>query len=191
VPIHDGQRISHEVYCDLIAVRTQRAHRDHDLWGSLPARMVEQVRDELWRWRGLIDPERQAPVFLHGDLHAGNVFVDEAPGPLVPRGLVDFNDAYEGDPHYDLVAIHATTLGADKGLLRLFLDAYGWHDLGRRWAERMMALTLAHDFDMVRPFADRIPSEVDTLADLATLVWDLDAPGLPTRPALVAPTPGV
>jgi len=179
VPIHDGERISRDGYIDLIQTRTQRAHRDHELWGSLSPALVGQIRDELWRSRDLIDPERDPPVFLHGDLHAGNVFVDGEPGALEPRGIVDFNDAYEGDPHYDLVAVHAKTFGGDKALLRIFLDAYGWGDLGRRWPRRMMALTLAHDYDMVQPYADRIPDGVETLDDLASLVWDLDAPGLP------------
>jgi hypothetical protein len=43
----------------------------------------------------------------------------------------------------------------------------------------MMALTLAHDYDMVQPYAARIPDEVQTLEELASLLWDLDAPGLP------------
>jgi hygromycin-B 7''-O-kinase len=183
VPIHDGERISHEVYCDLIRVRTQRAHRDHELWGSLPPRLASQVRDYLWEARTLIDPERETPVFLHGDLHDGNVFVDGDRGDIEPRGLVDFNDAYEGDPHYDLVSIHAKGFGADKDLLRRFLEAYDWGDLGKRWPRRMMALTLAHDYDMARPFAERIPDEVETLDDLASLVWDLDAPGPATASA--------
>lgn len=185
VPIHDGERISREGYIDLIQIRTQRAHRDHELWGSLPARLVAQVRDYVWSARDLIDPEREGPVFLHGDLHAGNLFVDGEPGALEPRGLVDFNDAYEGDPHYDLVAVHAKALGADKRLLREFLDAYGWGELGRRWPRRMMALTLAHDYDMVESYASRIPEEVETLDELAALVWDLEAPGLPERPVAV------
>jgi hygromycin-B 7''-O-kinase len=180
VPIHDGERISHEVYCDLIRVRMQRAHRDHEVWHSLPTHLLPPVRDYLWEARALTDPERATPVFLHGDLHDGNVFVDGDRGAVEPRGLVDFNDAYEGDPHYDLVAIHAKGFGADKELLRRFLDAYGWNDLGKRWPRRMMALTLAHDYDMVQPYADRIPEGVSTLDDLATLLWDLDAPGLGT-----------
>jgi aminoglycoside phosphotransferase len=178
VPIHDGERISHEVYCDLIRVRMQRAHRDHELWGSLPPRLIGQIRDYLWEARSLLDPERETPVFLHGDLHDGNVFVDGARGDVEPRGLVDFNDAYEGDPHYDLVSIHAKAFGADKDLLRRFLEAYGWDDLGKRWPRRMMALTLAHDYDMVGPFAERIPESVERLDDLAKLIWDLDAAGL-------------
>ncbi len=181
VPTKDGERISHEIYVDLIQVREQRCHRDHQLWGSLPAHLVEQVRDYIWASRKLIDPERETPVFLHGDLHAGNVFAAGEPGALEPAGVVDFDDAYEGDPHYDLVAIHVTTFGADKGLLRRFLDGYGWRELDKRWSRRMMALTLAHDHDMIQPLAERHPDALaaaGSLDDLAALLWDLDQPGI-------------
>jgi hypothetical protein len=42
-----------------------------------------------------------------------------------------------------------------------------------------MALTLVHDYDMVEPYAARIPDEVQTLDDLAVLLWDLNTAGLP------------
>jgi aminoglycoside phosphotransferase (APT) family kinase protein len=190
VPIRDGERISHEVYCDLIQVRMQRAHRDHAQWGSLPEPLVAKVRDYLWESRNLLDPGRETPVFLHGDLHGGNVFVEGAPGTFQARGLVDFNDAYEGDRHYDLVAIHTKVFEADKELLRAFLDAYGWGELGRRWPRRMMALTLAHDYDMIEPLSGRISADVGSFDDLARLIWDVDAPGLPTRPQAVPDVTG-
>ena len=179
VPIRDGERISRDVYIDMIQNRMGRAHRDHEQWGSLGRPLVDQIRDYLWKANDLIDPEREKPVFLHGDLHEGNVFVDGEPGSFEPQGIVDFNDAYEGDPHYDLVAIHAKTFRGDKALLKRFLEGYGWGELGRKWTRRMMALTLAHDYDMVQPLADRIPDDVGSLDDLGKLLWDLDAPGLP------------
>lgn len=178
-PITDGEYVSFALYEDLISTRMARCHRDHETWGSLPERLRPAVRDYVRGAEALIDPDRRRPVLIHGDLHGGNVFVEGDPGSLRPTGIVDFNDAYEGDPAYDLVAIHAKTLGGDKALLRTALDAYGWPAPDRNWARRMMALTLAHDFDMVAPFADRIPEEVETLEDLAPLLWDLDGPGLP------------
>jgi aminoglycoside phosphotransferase len=178
-PIVDGEYISLSIYEDLVSTRMARCHRDHEAWGSLPERLRPQVRDYVWAAEDLIDPDREAPVFIHGDLHTGNVFVEGELGALRPAGIVDFNDAYEGDRAYDLVAIHTKTLGCDKALLRTALEAYGWPALGRHWPRRMMALTLAHDFDMVQPFAERIPAEVETLDELASLVWDLDGPGLP------------
>lgn len=179
VPIHDGERLSHEIYADLIQTRMQRCHRDHQLWGSLPHRFIPQIRDYVWEAWDLIDPENERPVLLHGDLHSGNVFLEGEPGALEPTGVVDFNDAYEGDRHYDLVAIHAKAFVGDKQLLRAFLDGYGWGALGKAWPRRMMALTLAHDYDMAQPIASRIPEDVETLDDLAALLWDLDAPDLP------------
>jgi hygromycin-B 7''-O-kinase len=178
VPIRDTEHISREGYAGLIRTRTARAHQDHHPWGSLSEPLVGQVRDYLWEANDLIDPERDPPVFLHGDLHAGNVFVEGEPSSLEPSGIVDFNDAYEGDPHYDVVAIHLKTFGGDKALLRRFLDAYGWGDLGRRWPRRMMALTLAHDYDMIAPLAERIPPDAGSLDELASALWDLDALGL-------------
>jgi hygromycin-B 7''-O-kinase len=183
-PIVDGEYVSFAMYEDLISTRMARAHRDHEAWGSLPERFRPRVRDYVRGAEALIDPDREAPVFVHGDLHGGNVFVEPETGGLRPTGLVDFNDAYEGDRHYDLVAIHAKAFGCNKALLGAVLDAYGWPALGREWPRRMMALTLAHDYDMVAPFAERIPPEVESLDELASLVWDLDAPGLPeARPS--------
>lgn len=180
VPIRDGERLSFEIYADLIQTRRQRCHRDHAVWASLPPHLLEQVRDYVWRARDLIDPERVRPALLHGDLHDGNVFVEGRPGALTPTGIVDLNEAAEGDPHYDLVAVHVQTLGADKRLLRAFLDGYGWDEPGRDWARRMMAFTLVHDHDMIRPLAERHAlAGFASLDDLAVALWDLDAPGMP------------
>jgi hygromycin-B 7''-O-kinase len=178
-PVVDGEYVSLAMYEDLVSTRMARAHRDHETWGSLPRRFLPQVRDYVWAAEDLIDPDRERPAFLHGDLHDGNVFVERDDGGLRPTGIVDFNDAYEGDRHYDLVAIHVKTFGFDKTLLREVLDGYGWPALGKDWPRRMMALTLVHDYDMVAPFASRIPADVESLGDLATLLWDADAPGLP------------
>ena len=181
VPTKDGERISHEIYVDMVQIREQRCHRDHERWASLPPHLIPQVRDYVRESHKLIDPERETPVFLHGHLHAGNVFVAGEAGALESTGVVDFNDAYEGDPHYDLVAIHTKALGADKALLHALLAGYGWGELGKHWARRMMALTLAHDYDMIQPVADRHPqalASVASLDELAMALWDLDAPGL-------------
>ena len=180
-PVHEGEYLSLELYVDLIQTRTQRCHRDHEQWGSLPPHLVEQVRDYVWDARPLIDPEQGSHALIHGDLHAGNVFLEGALGATRPTGIVDFNDVYVGDRHYDLVAVHTKAFGCDKALLARLLEAYGWGELGRGWVKRMMALTLAHDFDMIRPIATSYPEAVanaPTLQDLAALVWDLEAPGL-------------
>ncbi len=188
-PTLDGEWLTFEIYVDMIAKRSTRCHRDHAQWGSLPERFVGQIRDYVWGSRELIDPEKQKAMLIHGDLHAGNVFLEGDPGAMQPTGIVDFNDAYEGDRHYDLVAMHAKAFGADKALLRGALEAYGWDRLGKAWPRRMMTLTLVHDYDMVEPWASRIPDDAETLEDLASLLWDLDAPGLPDPLAVPSADP--
>jgi hypothetical protein len=54
----------------------------------------------------------------------------------------------------------------------------------------MMALTLAHDYDMIEPLSGRISADVGSFDDLARLIWDVDAPGLPTRPQAVPDVTG-
>ena len=181
-PYVEGEYLSLELYVDMIQTRMQRCHRDHEQWGSLPEHLVVKMRDYVWEARELIDPERETPRLLHGDLHAGNVFLEGEPGSIRPTGVVDFNDMEVGDPHYDLVAVHLKTLRADKELLARTLEAYGWEPLDEDWPTRMMALTLAHDYDMIQPVVDRYPGRLDSvlsLEELATLLWDLESPGLP------------
>ena len=180
VPVHDAEHTRHDAYVELIRARMAACARDHRAWASLPPHMVEEVRDYVWEAHHLIDPDREPPVLIHGDLHGGNLFVTGEPGFLTPVGIVDFNDIYLGDRHYDLVAVHLRALQADKRLLRRALDAYGWGRLEPEWPRRMLAQTLTHDYDLIRPVVDRFPSirSVATLDELAARLWDLDAPGL-------------
>jgi hygromycin-B 7''-O-kinase len=113
---------------------------------------------------------------VHGDLHAGHVFLDPANGRLV--GIIDFTDVDAGDRRYDLVALHFGTFQTDKALLAACLDAYGWRDRPATWANDMLAFTLLHDFNM---FRRGMPLErFATLDELADAIWNLDAPGGPT-----------
>lgn len=180
-PVAGGERLAAEVYLRLLETRIQDCPRDHRIWRSLPDHLRRQVDAYVWESRHLIDPSAQHPRLIHSDLHAGNVFLKGEPGATRPTGIIDFNDVYLGDPHYDLVAVHVRALRCDKRLLGRVLDAYDWGPREEDWPRRMLALTLAHDYDMVRPVADRHAetlARVPTLDELATLLWDLDAPGL-------------
>ena len=91
------------------------------------------------------------------------------PGPVL-AGVLDFSDVRLTDAHYDLVVVHLRALGADLRLLDALLDAYGWGPVAPGWRQRMMALTIAHDFDELgdalaaRPDLARLPS-LDALAE--------------------------
>ena len=72
-----------------------------------------------------------APVWVHGDLHPGNLVVDA--GTL--SGVIDFGDLTAGDPATDLVAAWAALGPEARSRLRLGLgvDDATWAR-GRGWA---------------------------------------------------------
>jgi hygromycin-B 7''-O-kinase len=172
--------LTHAGYVALIHDRMAASGRDHPTWRSLPERLASQVRDYVWERRRLVDPEAAPRSLIHGDLHGGNIFAVGSPGRLQPAGIVDFNDAMIGDPHYDLVSLHLKAFRADKALLRVALKAYGWLRDDPDWSHRMMALTLVHDYDMIEPVVSAYPGAFDrasTLEDVAERLWDLGTPG--------------
>jgi len=178
--VAESEPLAHSTYENLIADRRAKAELDHVAWRSLPERLAETIRDSLWQHRDLLDPESSPRRLIHGDLHGGNIFVAGSPGALEPTGIVDFNDAMIGDPHYDLVSLHLKAFRANKSLLRIALDAYEWGPLGTDWPERMMAFTLAHDYDMIEPVVSAYPGVLDDagpLEDVADLLWNLETPG--------------
>jgi hygromycin-B 7''-O-kinase len=180
VRVTEREPLALSTYVKLIRDRTARAERDHIAWRSLPERLATQVRDYVWERRELVDPDDSPRQLIHGDLHGGNVFVVRTGDGWYPTGIVDFNDAMIGDPHYDLVSLHLKAFHADKSLLRTVLDAYGWEPIGTDWPERMMAFTLVHDYDMIEPVVSAYPGVLDdagSLDDVADLLWNLDTPG--------------
>jgi len=100
-----------------------------------------------------------------------------------PSGIIDFGDAMAGDRLYELVALHLGLFRCDKRLLRTFLDTYGFDPgLRRDFVRRAMSLTLLHEFNVLSSVFPTFPDagRVTSLAELATLLWDLEQPGLLT-----------
>jgi hygromycin-B 7''-O-kinase len=180
LPVVEREPLVHSTYADLINDRMAKSERDHIAWRSLPERLAPRVRDYVRKRRELVDPDRSPHKLIHGDLHGGNIFVAETGDGWDPTGIVDFNDAMIGDPHYDLVSLHLKAFRADKSLLRITMDAYGWEEVGSDWPERMMAFTLVHDYDMIEPVVSAFPGALEgagSLEDVADLLWNLDSPG--------------
>lgn len=97
------------------------------------------------------------PAFTHGDLQIAHVFLD---GDEV-TGVIDWSEAYQGDPLYDLATF---SLGHEERLGDL-LAGYGGHvdlEVVRAWWALRSLLTVRwlseHGFD---PFAPGC--EVDVL----------------------------
>ncbi len=64
-------------------------------------------------------------VFLHGDVHFGNLRFGTGDG-LLPRGLFDFADSRVGWHEYDVLAIGVLILQGERELQREFFRAYGY-----------------------------------------------------------------
>jgi aminoglycoside phosphotransferase (APT) family kinase protein len=100
----------------------------------------------LWR-EGVIAPVwSEAPVWIHGDLHPGN---------LVARGselvaLIDFGDVTAGDPAYDLAVAWLAFDASGREVFRGAIgDRYGkstWVR-ARAWAVAVSVLLLSHSDD--------------------------------------------
>ena len=157
-----------------LAGRLSACIQEHRQRGILPAHLLDQLDRFLAATRP-IALAGHAPVLAHGDLHAGNVYVDGLLDHVRPVGVLDFNDVRLLDPHYDLVVVHLRALDGDISLLRNLLDAYGWGHPGRGWPQRMLALSLAHDFDEVGALFQREATwqSVASLDDLARRLWGL------------------
>lgn len=94
---------------------------------------------ELWT-QGLDSPEWERPVWLHGDLHPGNMLVRG--GEIT--GIIDWGDLTAGDPATDLAAVWMLLPGREDR--RSFWAAYGAHETlmarARAWAV-LFGVTLA------------------------------------------------
>ena len=133
---------------------------------SLPPHLASQAADYV----GRLPPFDE--VFTHGDLAAQHVFVRD--GHLT--GIIDWGDAMVTDRHYELIQIFRDTLGCDRALFRVFLEASRWPvgaDFPRRTmghALRRQAFMLAQHptGDAFEPIAEQFPlGDIATLDDLA------------------------
>ncbi len=168
-------------YLSFLRAQRLACAANHRLWGSLPERLVEQIDGFLLPVEELVDLWA-APHLIHADLTGDHLLGRLEGGRWTTLGLIDFGDAMTGSLFYELVALHLDLFRGDKRLLRAFLDAYGLDkSLYRDFAARAMSATLLHRFDvLVLVFQDPGPQvrEISSLEELASLLWDVDAPGI-------------
>jgi aminoglycoside phosphotransferase len=123
IPI-DSQPILSQMrdeFTEFIEKQEQECVKRHCRWHILPEHLIEQIPTYLR------DHDRLKPLSL---IHA-NISCDHALGIYDSEhqhwqttGLIDFGDAWVGDPAYELVALHCTLFNLDTNLLRTFLQAY-------------------------------------------------------------------
>jgi hygromycin-B 7''-O-kinase len=134
---------------------------------SLPPHLIAQIDDYLAR----LEPFDR--VFVHGDLCANHVFVEN--GSLA--GIIDWGDAMVTDRHYELIQLYRDMFGCDKALFRAFLEASDWR-VGKHFPHQALGLALHrqavglaqhHTMDVFEPVAALLPlQDIGTLDELAT-----------------------
>ena len=139
---------------------------------SLPHHLVAQVD------RFIAQMESFDCVFVHGDLCANHVFVDQ--GCLT--GIIDWGDALATDRHYELIQLYRDMFACDKALFRTFLDASDWpvtgsftrQALGMALYRQAIGLEQHRTMDVLEPIAARFPlHDVGSLDELALELFDV------------------
>jgi aminoglycoside phosphotransferase (APT) family kinase protein len=118
----------------------------HEHAAAIAGRVDEASVIETWERLRVTPPWTRAAIWLHGDLHPGNLLVRD--GRL--SGVLDFGDLTAGDPATDLsVAWMLLREPARSRFRDLTCGAGGWLDSdtwtrGRAWALVLGAAHLAH-----------------------------------------------
>jgi hygromycin-B 7''-O-kinase len=120
-------------------------------------------------------PTNHQPVFLHGDIHAGNLLLTQISGRWRIAGLIDFGDSLCGFHEYEFVAPGVVMVQGDSELQRALLLAYGYTEgqLDLELRARLMLLTVLYECSDLRKYALRLsPTAVNlTLDELERGIW--------------------
>lgn len=105
----------------------------------------ESLPDYITARLPLLETSRQ-PVFLHGDIHAGNLLLMQAGGRWRIAGLIDFGDSLCGFHEYEFVAPGVLMVQGDCELQKALLLAYGYTEaqLDHALRARLMLLTILY-----------------------------------------------
>jgi hygromycin-B 7''-O-kinase len=120
-------------------------------------------------------PEKFAPVFLHGDIHFGNLRFVKTNGKRRISGLFDFADSLKGFHEYEFVAVGVLMIQGQSEIQREFLRSYGYkeNELDETLRRRLMLLTILYECSNLRKYALRLKPEAFeyTLDELEKNIW--------------------
>lgn len=118
---------------------------------------------------------REPSVFMHADVHFGNLRFTEKNGSPAVSGLFDFADSRIGWHEYDILAIGVLIIQGERDLQREFFRAYGYADahMNEEMRRRLMMLTMLYETADLRRYAMRLrPDAVDLdLYELERAIW--------------------
>jgi aminoglycoside phosphotransferase (APT) family kinase protein len=114
-------------------------------------------------------------VFLHGDVHFGNLRFNEENGRLKISGVFDFADSLIGSQEYDFIAPGVLMIQGQGDLQREFFRRYGYAEghINEEMRRRMMMLTILYEFSSLRRYAERLSPEAVhlSLEELEKAIW--------------------
>lgn len=120
-------------------------------------------------------PVNSETVFMHSDVHFGNLCVSNSNGNLEIAGLFDFADSRRGFHEYDFLAVCVLIIQGQSELQREFFKAYGYreNELDETMRKRLMMLTMLYETADLRRYAMRLkPEAVDfSLYELEKGIW--------------------
>ena len=123
----------------------------------------------------LLLPVDFTTVFLHGDVHFGNLRLIETDGNWRISGLFDFADFITGFHEYEFLAIGVLMIQGQGELQREFFRAYGYreNEIDETLRRRLMLLTILYETADLRRYALRLkPEAVNyTLDELERAIW--------------------
>lgn len=115
-------------------------------------------------------------VFMHGDVHFGNLRVFVKNGEWRIAGLFDFADSLKGFHEYEFLAVGVLMIQGQGDLQREFFRAYGYKDsdLDEEFRRRLMLLTIFYEWSNLHRYALRLkPEAVDFSLDrLERAIWN-------------------
>ena len=121
-------------------------------------------------------PDDFTEVFLHGDVHFGNLRLLKQNGKWQISGLFDFADSLKGFREYDFLAIGLLMIQGQGDLQREFFRFYGYEDseINENLRKRLMLLTMFYEWSDLRRYAIRLrPEAVNySLLKLEKEIWN-------------------
>lgn len=116
------------------------------------------------------------PVFLHGDVHFGNLRLQKSGSKWLISGLFDFADSLRGFHEYDFLAVCVLMIQGQGNLQREFFRAFGYTDseINEELRRRLMLLTMFYECSDLRRYAIRLrPEAVDySLLELEKAIFN-------------------
>ena len=121
-------------------------------------------------------PENFGEVFLHGDVHFGNLRFLQQNGEWQISGLFDFADSLKGSREYDFLAVGVLMIQGQGDLQREFFRFYGYEnsEINESLRKRLMLLTMFYEWSDLRRYAIRLRDEAldYSLLELEKAIWN-------------------